>query len=113
MRVTGGYTTKQRRKRIIKRAEGYWGHRHVSYRTARQSLIRSAQYAFISRKQRKRDFRKFWILRINAAARLNGVTYSRFIQAMKENNIGLNRKILSEMAIHNPDQFKKLCELVK
>ncbi|GCE63763.1 50S ribosomal protein L20 [Candidatus Mycoplasma haematohominis] len=113
MRVPGGYKTRQRRKKIVKRAEGYWGHRHVSYRTARQSLVRSAQYAFISRKQRKRDFRRLWILRINAAARLNGVTYSRFMEAMKKNNVGLNRKMLSEMAIHNPDQFKNLCGLVK
>lgn len=113
MRVSGGYKTRQRRKQILKRAEGYWGHRHRSYRTARQSLIRSAQYAFISRKQQKRNFRRLWILRINAAVREHGITYSRFIDAMKKNNVGLNRKMLSEMAIHNPELFKKLCQLAK
>lgn len=113
MRVPGGYKTRQRRKAVIKRAEGYWGHRSKSYRTARQSLIRSAQYAFISRKQRKRDFRRLWIQRINAAVRNEGITYSRFMEAMKKNNVGLNRKLLSHMALHHPEQFKKLVALAK
>lgn len=110
MRVKGGYTTRQSRKRILKRAEGYWGHRHRSYRTARQSLIKASQYAFISRKQQKRRLRRLWILRINAAARMNGITYSKFIKSLQDKKIGLNRKILSEMAIHRPEEFKKLCQ---
>lgn len=110
MRVPGGYSTKQRRKRVLKRAEGFWGHRHRAYRTARQSLIKAAQYAFRDRKNNKRNFRRLWIQRINVATRANGLTYSQFIAKLKKQNIILNRKMLSEMAIHDPDSFRKLCQ---
>ncbi|OAL10179.1 50S ribosomal protein L20 [Candidatus Mycoplasma haematobovis] len=110
MRVPGGYSTKQRRKRVLNRAEGFWGHRHRSYRTAKQSLIKAAQYAYRDRKNNKRNFRRLWIQRINVATRSNGLTYSQFIAKLKKQNIILNRKMLSEMAIHDPDSFRKLCQ---
>ncbi|AEG72419.1 ribosomal protein L20 [Mycoplasma haemofelis str. Langford 1] len=110
MRVAGGYSTRQRRKRVLKRAEGFWGHRHASYRTARQSVIKAAQYAFRDRKNRKRDFRRLWIQRINAAARMNGITYSALIKKLHSRNIQINRKLLSELAIHQPEVFKSLCQ---
>ncbi|AEW44962.1 50S ribosomal protein L20 [Mycoplasma haemocanis str. Illinois] len=110
MRVSGGYSTRQRRKRVLKRAEGFWGHRHSSYRTARQSVIKAAQYSFRDRKNRKRDFRRLWIQRINVAARMNGITYSALIKKLCSRNIQINRKLLSELAIHQPEVFKSLCQ---
>lgn len=110
MRVKGGYSTKQRRKRVLKRAEGYWGHRGNAYRTAKQSLFKAEQYAYRDRKNRKREFRRLWILRINAACREMGVNYSTFMKSLKDQNIILNRKVLSEMAIHQNETFRKLCK---
>lgn len=112
MRVKGGYVTRQRRKRWLKRAEGSWGTRHTSYRIARQTVIRASQYAYNDRRKRKNDFRKLWIARINAAVREQGYTYSAFMCALKKSNININRKMLSELAINNPNEFNELVKKV-
>lgn len=113
MRVKGGYTTRRRRKKWLKMAKGYYGHKHVSFRTAHEQLKRSFAYAFAHRRLKKREFRKLWIARINAAVRVKGLSYSRFMHGLKKANVEVNRKMLSEMAIHNPDQFNVLVELAK
>ncbi|MBD5445740.1 MAG: 50S ribosomal protein L20 [Malacoplasma sp.] len=107
MRVKTGSTTRQRRKRWLKDAEGFWGVNHSSYRNAKQAVIKSSQYAYRDRKNKKRDFRKLWIARINAAVRAEGHTYSKFMAQLKAKKIDINRKMLSELAIHNPEEFKK------
>lgn len=114
MRVKGGSVTRQRRKRWLEKAEGSWGTRHTSFRIAKQTVIRAAEYAYRDRRNKKRDFRKLWITRINAAVRELGYTYSQFMNALVKNNIvtkdgqGLNRKMLSELAINNPVEFRNL-----
>ncbi len=112
-RVKGGVNAKKNHKNILRQAKGYFGSKHALFRTAKQAVIRSLQYSYVGRKRRKRDFRRLWIARINAACRSNGTNYSRFMSGLKKNNIDINRKILSEMAIHNPDDFKALVEKVK
>ena len=112
MRVKGGYVTRQRRKRWLKRAEGSWGTRHTSFRIAKQTVIRAAQYSYNDRRKKKNDFRKLWIARINAAVRQTGFTYSQFINALKKKNISINRKMLSELAINNPKEFEELVKTV-
>lgn len=111
-RVKGGVNAKKNHKNILRQSKGYFGSKHTLFRTAKQSVIRSLQYSYVGRKRRKRDFRRLWIARINAACRSNGTNYSRFMSGLKKNNIEINRKILSEMAIHNPDDFKALVEKV-
>lgn len=110
MRVKGGSTTRQRRKATKKSVEGSWGTRHTSYRVARQTGIRASQYAYIDRKKKKRDFRKLWILRINASVKNLGYNYSKFMHQLKVKNITINRKMLSELAINQPNEFKKLVD---
>lgn len=112
MRIQGGKATRRRRKKWIKLNEGAFGTRHVSYRTAKQSVIKNAKYAYRDRKNKKRDFRKLWILRLNAALRQNGTTYSKFMNILRKKNIETNRKILSELAIQQPEQFKKFVESI-
>lgn len=112
-RVKRGVNAKKRHKKILKLAKGYYGSKSKLYRTATQAVTKSLTYAFIGRKQRKRDFRKLWIARINAATRANGMSYSKFMGGLKKANINLNRKVLSELAIHNPEDFAKLVETVK
>ncbi|MDR1234523.1 MAG: 50S ribosomal protein L20 [Mycoplasmataceae bacterium] len=112
MRVKGGQTTRQRRKATKRRVEGAWGTKHTSYKIARQTLLRSADYAYRDRKARKRDFRKLWNARINAAVRELGYNYSTFINALHKAKIAINRKMLSELAINNPEEFKTLVEKV-
>ncbi len=118
-RVKGGSTTRARRKKILKAAEGYFGSKHLLFKTAKEQVLRGYQYAYISRRQRKSDFRKLWIKRINAGCRLNGISYSRFIDGLNKAGIiskggaGLNRKMLSEMAINDPKAFASLCETAK
>ena len=112
MRVKGGYVTRQRRKRWLKRAEGSWGTRHTSFRIAKQTVIRAAQYSYNDRRKKKNDFRKLWIARINAAVRQTGFTYSQFINALKKKNVSINRKMLSELAINNPKEFEELVKTV-
>lgn len=112
-RVKRGVNAKKRHKKILKLSKGYYGSKSKLYRTANQAVTKSLTYAFIGRKQRKRDFRKLWITRINAATRMHGMSYSKFMGGLKKANINLNRKVLSELAIHNPDDFAKLVETAK
>jgi large subunit ribosomal protein L20 len=112
MRVKCGPVTRQRRKATKKRVEGAWGTKHTSFKIARQTLLRSSEYAYHDRKTKKRDFRKLWNLRINAAIRPLGYNYSTFINALHKHNIAINRKMLSELAINNPEEFKAIVEKV-
>lgn len=112
-RVKRGVTARRRHKKVLKQAKGYYGAKSKLYRTANQAVMKSLSYAFAGRKQRKRQFRKMWIARINAAARANGMNYSTFINGLKKANIEINRKMLSEMAIHDPEGFAKLIEIAK
>lgn len=111
-RVKGGVNAKKNHKKVLKQAKGYYGSKSKLFRTANQAVMKSLDYAYIGRKHRKRDFRKLWITRISAACRSNGVSYSKFMGALKKNNIEINRKMLSEMAIHDSEGFKKLVEEV-
>ncbi|MDR2827926.1 MAG: 50S ribosomal protein L20 [Acholeplasmatales bacterium] len=110
MRVKGGYTTRQRRKKVLKLAKGYFGSKRTLYRTAHEQVMRSLAYAFRDRKVRKRDFRKLWISRINAACVANGTKYSLFIHGLILLDIRLDRKVLSDMAITDPAAFTLLCK---
>ncbi|MDR0985889.1 MAG: 50S ribosomal protein L20 [Mycoplasmataceae bacterium] len=112
MRVKGGATTRQRRKATIRKVEGAWGFKKSSYKIARQTLIRSSEYAYRDRKARKRDFRKLWNTRINSAVRELGYNYSTFINALKKAKVALNRKMISELAISQPNEFKSLVEKI-
>ena len=112
-RVKRGVNAKKRHKNILKQAKGYFGAKSKLFRTADQAVMKSLNYSYIGRKQRKRDFRKLWITRINAAARLNGMSYSKFISGLKKANVNINRKMLSEMAINDPAGFAKLVEIAK
>ena len=112
-RVKGGVTARKRHKKVLKQAKGYYGAKSKLYRPANQAVMTSLDYAYSGRKQRKRDFRKLWISRINAAARSNGMNYSTFINGLKKANVEINRKVLSEMAIHDPEGFSKLVEIAK
>ena len=112
-RVKRGTVTRKRHKRVLKQAKGFYGSKSTLFRTANDQVMQSLNYAYIGRKHRKRDFRKLWITRINAAARQNGMSYSRFINGLKQANIEINRKMLSEMAIHDAEGFTKLVEIAK
>ena len=112
-RIKRGMNSRRKHKAILKQAKGYFGAKSKLYRPANQAIMKSMSYAFIGRKQRKRDFRKLWITRINAAARINGMSYSKFINGLKKANIDINRKMLSEMAINDPEGFSKLVEVAK
>ena len=112
-RVKRGVNTKKRHKKVLKQAKGYYGAKSKLFRPANQAVMKSLNYSYIGRKQRKRDFRKLWITRINAASRANGMSYSRFINGLKKANIDVNRKMLSEMAIHDAEGFAQLVEIAK
>lgn len=112
-RVKGGYTTNHRRKKVLKQAKGYYGAKSTLYRTANEQVMNSLAYAYRDRKNRKRDFRKLWITRINAAVRAEGLSYSKFIDGLKKSGIDLNRKTLSELAINHPEEFKKIVAVAK
>ena len=112
-RVKGAVTTRARRKKILKLAKGYYGRKSTNFKTANQAVMKSLAYAYRDRRNKKRDFRKLWIARINAAARLNGLSYSKFMNALKRNNININRKMLAEMAVNDSANFAKLVEQVK
>ena len=109
-RVKGGYTTRRRRKAVLKLAKGYYGSKHTLYKTAHEQVMRSLAYAYRDRKARKRDFRKLWISRINAACQLNGMKYSRFINGLAKADIAINRKMLAEMAVNDAEGFAALCK---
>ncbi len=113
MRVKTGYTRRRRHKKILKLAKGYYQRRHSTYKNAEESVRRALAYAYRDRRVRKREFRKLWIARINAAVREYGLSYSKFMHLLKEKGIDLNRKVLSELAIREPESFKKLVESVK
>ena len=113
MRVKGGNVAKNRRKKILKMAKGYYGSKHVLYKTAHEQVMHSLRYAYRDRKNKKRDFRKLWITRINAAANNHGISYSKLIHGLKVANIDINRKMLSEIAIHDESTFKSLVETAK
>ncbi|MBE3592868.1 MAG: 50S ribosomal protein L20 [Thermoanaerobacter sp.] len=112
-RVKLGKVTRRRRKKILKLAKGYFGAKSKLFRVANQAVMKSLMYAYIGRKLRKRDFRKLWITRINAAARAHGISYSRFINGLKKAGIEINRKMLSEMAINDEKAFAELVNIAK
>ena len=112
-RIKGGLNAKKRHKKILKAAKGFFGARSKKYRVAKQSVMRAMAHAFAGRKQTKRDFRKIWIVRINAAARENNISYSKFMYGIKKLNIGINRKMLADLAVNDPKTFSELVERVK
>ncbi|WP_054252414.1 50S ribosomal protein L20 [Neofamilia massiliensis] len=112
-RVKRAVNAKKKHKKILKQAKGYFGAKSKLFKTANQAVMKSLNYAYIGRKQRKRDFRKLWIQRINAAARINGLSYSRFINGLKKAGVEINRKMLAEIAIHDDQAFAKLVDLAK
>lgn len=112
-RVKGGIVSRQRRKKIIKLAKGYYGAKHILFKTAKEQVMNSLAYAYRDRRRKKRDFRKLWITRINAAARLNGLSYSRLINGLAVANIEVNRKMLSDIAIQDPKGFEAICKQAK
>lgn len=109
-RVKGALMTRKRRNKTLKLAKGYFGSKHRLFKTAKQAVMKSGNYAYIGRKQRKRDFRRLWITRISAAARANGMNYSTFMNGLKKAGVTLNRKMLSEIAIADPAAFTSLVE---
>ncbi|WP_170007882.1 50S ribosomal protein L20 [Bacillus fonticola] len=112
-RVKGGTVTRRRRKKVLKLAKGYYGSKHTLYKVANQQVMKSYMYAYRDRRQKKRDFRKLWIARINAAARTNGLSYSRLMFGLKQAGIEMNRKMLSEIAISDEKAFAQLAETAK
>lgn len=112
-RVKRGVTAKARHKKVLKQAKGYYGARRSVYRVAKQAVIKAAQYAYRDRRQRKRDFRRLWIVRINAAARLNGLSYSRFMAGLKQAAIEVDRKILADIAVYDAPAFAAFAEKAK
>ena len=113
MRVKGGTVKHDHRKKVLKFAKGFFGSKHTLYRTANEARIKALAYSYVGRKLRKRDFRKLWITRINAACHSNDISYSRFINGLKLAKVDLNRKMLSEVAITDPNGFKNLVETAK
>ena len=113
MRIKRAVNKNKHRKAVLKAAKGFWGTRSKIYRVANEAVMRSGRYAYIGRKLRKRDMRSLWIARINAACRLNGISYSKFINGLKNANINLNRKVLAEMAVNDKQTFTALVEKVK
>ena len=112
-RVKGALATRKRRKKTLKIARGYWGAKSKHFKMAKEAVMKSGNYAYIGRKQRKRDFRRLWITRISAGCRVNGVNYSTFMNGLKKAGITLNRKVLSEIAIADPQAFTALVEKAK
>ena len=112
-RVKGGYNAKKKHKRVLKLAKGYRGARSKQYRVAKQSVMRALATSYAGRKERKRQFRQLWIARINAASRMNGLSYSKFMYGLKQADIDINRKMLADMAVNDADGFAKLVEVAK
>ena len=112
-RVKNGVVTKARHKKVLKEASGYFGSKHRLYKSAKEQLMHAGQYAYRDRRQKKRDFRKLWIVRINAECRVNDISYSRFIEGLNKAGVEVNRKMLSEIAINDKAAFKKLVEVAK
>ncbi|HHU80273.1 MAG TPA: 50S ribosomal protein L20 [Acholeplasmataceae bacterium] len=112
-RTKGGYTTRRRRKKVLKLAKGYFGAKHLLFRTAKQQVMKSLVYSYRDRKNNKRNFRKLWIVRINAAARLNDLSYSQLMHGLKLSNVDINRKMLADLAVNDAQTFASLCEKAK
>ncbi len=111
-RVKTGIITRKKHKKIMKRAKGYYGAKSVRFRMAKQAVMKSLKYAYTGRRLKKRDFRSLWITRINAAARMNGTTYSKLMAKLKKANVNINRKMLADLAVNDMEAFKKYLELV-
>ena len=112
-RVKGAMMTRKRRNKILKQAKGYWGSKSTHFKMANQAVMKSLKYAYIGRKQKKRNYRQLWIARISAACKANGMNYSTFMHGLKLAGVEMNRKMLSEMAIHEPTAFTALCDTAK
>ena len=112
-RVKGAVTTRARHKKVLKRAKGYFGAKSVRFRMANQAVMKSLAYAYVGRKDKKSNFRKLWIARINAAARMNGTTYSKMIAGLKKANVTINRKMLAELAVSDAKAFTEIAEIAK
>ena len=112
-RVIGGTVTRQRRKKVLKLAKGYYGSKHTLFKTAKQQVMKSHMYAYRDRRQKKRNFRKLWIARINAAARMNGLSYSKLIHGMKVSGNEMNRKMLADLAVNDAAAFTAIAEQAK
>ena len=112
-RVKTANITRKKHKKVLKRAKGYYGAKHYRFRMAKQAVMKSGKYAYVGRKDKKSNFRKLWIARINAASRQNGLTYSTFINGLKKANIVINRKMLAEIAVTDPNAFSELAKLAK
>jgi len=112
-RATNAVARKRRRKKTLDQAKGYYGRKHSSYRFANEQLMRSGNYAYRDRRNRKRDFRRLWITRINAAARLNGMSYSELMHGLNKAEIEVNRKMLADIAVRDPDAFRRFAELAR
>lgn len=112
-RVKTARTTRARHKKVIKLAKGYFGAKHYRYRMAKQAVMKSGMYAYVGRKDKKSNFRKLWIVRINAAARMNGLKYSTLINGLKKAGVTINRKMLAEIAVSDPEAFAELAKIAK
>jgi len=112
-RATNAVARKRRKKKVLKQAKGYWGRKHSSYRLANEQVMRSGQYAYRDRRRRKRDMRRLWIVRINAAARREGMTYSQLVHGLGEAGIEVNRKMLADIAVRDPEAFRRFAELAR
>ena len=112
-RVKSAIITRKKHKKILKQAKGYYGAKHYRFRMAKQAVMKSGMYAYVGRKDKKSNFRKLWITRINAAARMNGLTYSKLIAGLKKANVTINRKMLAEIAVTDPTAFAKIAETAK
>jgi large subunit ribosomal protein L20 len=112
-RTTNAVARRRRRKKVLSEAKGYWGRKHSSYRLANEQLMRSGRYAYRDRRARKREFRRLWIVRINAAARREGMGYSELIHGLGKAGVEVNRKMLAEIAVHDPEAFRRFAELAR
>ena len=112
-RVKTAKITRKRHKKVLKQAKGYFGAKHYIFRNANQAVLKSLSYAYVGRKDRKSDFRKLWIARINAAARMNGITYSKLIAGLKKANVTINRKMLAEIAVNDEKAFAEIANIAK
>ena len=112
-RVKSAMTTRARHKKVLKQAKGYYGAKHYRFRNANQAVLKSLSYAYVGRKDKKSDFRKLWIARINAAARMNGTTYSKLIAGLKKANVTVNRKMLAEIAVNDEKAFAEIANIAK
>ena len=112
-RVKGGFTTRRRHKKVLKMTRGQWGTKHRLFRRANEAMMKSQWYAYRDRRARKRDLRRLWIARINAAARMNGMSYSRLLHGLKQANVELDRKVLADIAVRDPEAFTRFVEAAK